>query len=496
MELAKLRFAAFDGGVRTGRSMGQEIDAADFSAEERAAFHDRLRRETAQLKRWFDEDAFDRAKGRMIGLELEGWLIDADNQPAPKNDAFFAETDDPDIVAELSKFNFEVNAPPRQLAPGAFAATLADLEAVWAKCRRAAAAIGCRPAAIGVLPTITEDRLRLDWMSESNRYRALNRELFRLRDQRPLHICIEGEDRLDYRCNTVMLEAACTSLQSHLKVTQDEAARFWNASLLAAGPLVAATANSPFLFGRELWSETRIPAFEQATAVHGFRDAEGRNVRRVTFGSGYVRDSLMELFIENLSYPDLLPALSDSGAKLAHLRMQNGTIWRWVRPILGFEADGTPHLRLEHRVMAAGPSLIDMTANLALCHGLTLALGRAETPPERETPFEHARTSFYECARHGLDATVPWAGQEVAIRVLLLDHLLPKARRALSFAGLPEAEIGALFDAVLIPRIRTGRTGADWQRRWIARHGADFAALTGAYVAAQATGDPVHEWGL
>jgi hypothetical protein len=350
--------------------------------------------------------------------------------------------------------------------------------------------------AIGILPTVRDEMLQPRWMSHSERYRALNQELFKLRRHAPAHINIRGSDVLDYRCNHIMLEAACTSLQSHLRVDQDEAARFYNASILAAGPLVAASANSPYLYGQSLWAETRIAAFEQATAHHGFHDREGRPVSRVTLGTNYVRHSLFELFMENLSYPTLLPVLGGEEARLPHLRLHNGTIWRWVRPIVGFNEDGSPHLRIEHRVMPAGPTIADCIANLAFCHGLTIALGRAETPPESETSFEEARSNFYACAQDGLSAQVRWARKPYDAQSLLLQHLLPMAKRALAGVGCDADELDYYFDRILHQRLLSGRTGAAWQRSFVECNGKNFQAMLERYVALQKAGDPVHEWTL
>ncbi|MCA8903218.1 MAG: hypothetical protein KDA53_18430, partial [Hyphomonas sp.] len=172
----------------------------------------------------------------------------------------------------------------------------------------------------------------------------------------------------------------------------------------------------------------------------------------------------------------------------------NGTIWRWVRPIVGFDGAGTPHLRIEHRVMPAGPSLPDMVANLALCEGLMLALARTETPPETLTPFEDAQANLYACAEHGLKARVRWEGREVDVQALLLDELVPRARAALAAEGVDEADLHASFNDVLIPRLRTGLTGAAWQHSFVDCNGMNLQALTERYVELQATGAPVHTW--
>lgn len=476
--------------------MGKDIENSDFSPDERAMFRDRLRHETATLKQWFDQQAFDEDERFTVGLELEGWLVDHNHMPSPRNTEFFAHAQDPDIVAELSRFNFEINASPRTLDGAVLSQTHQDIRATWAKCRVSADALNLKPVAIGILPTVRDEMLQLDWMSDSERYRALNRELFRRREDVPLSIDIQAQDHLQYRCNHLMLEAACTSLQAHLKINQSDAVRFYNAAVLAAGPLVAATANSPFLYSHALWEETRIPAFEQSTALDGFRDLTGRHVQRVTLGTGYLRESMMELFLQNLSFPDLLPALMEDDRDLPHLQMQNGTIWRWVRPILGFDKSGAPHLRIEHRVIPAGPSLQDTVANLALCHGLMIALAREDRPPELDVPFDVARANFYACAESGLRANVTWNGTSVNVQSLLLERLLPAARRALQDQGVDPADLDLYFHDTLEPRLRTGMTGAQWQRSFIDCNGRNFQALTEAYVHWQASDQPVHSWAV
>ncbi|MEZ5996916.1 MAG: glutamate-cysteine ligase family protein [Hyphomonadaceae bacterium] len=484
----KARWQAPEGGL------GQEITQSAFSAADHGEFRARLRHETATLKRWFEERAFQQASRPTTGLELEAWLVDRDCLPAPNNAAFIAAVGDPNVVLELSKFNFELNADPQLMDAGFLERTHDALERTWRRCEEVARSMKLGVVATGILPTVRDQMLQLDWMSDAERYRALNQELMRLRAGQPVRIDIEGEECLQYGCDHIMLEAACTSLQAHLQVNQDEAARFYNASVIAAGPLLAASANSPFLYGKSLWAETRVPAFEQATAAHGFVDNEGREVRRVTLGTGYLRHSLLELFLENLSYPALLPALADDDARLPHLRLHNGTIWRWVRPIVGFDGAGAVHLRLEQRVMPAGPTIADSIANLALYFGMVRALARADIPPETQTSFEDARSNFYACAREGLSAQVRWGGKAVDVQALLIDVLLPNAARALSKAGVDPMAVDYYLNCVVRPRLISGLNGAAWQRSFVDCNGPNFQAMLERYVELQAAGEPVHSW--
>ncbi|MGD9801246.1 MAG: glutamate-cysteine ligase family protein [Parvularculaceae bacterium] len=477
--------------------MGQEIASGRFSEEVRAEFAARLREETKILKSWFDNRVFSYDEGFTGGLEVEAWLTDENALPAPRNVEFLAAADDPLIVAELSQFNFEINTAPEKLRPGFLRVVERDLARTWETCRNTAASLNLTPMLIGILPTVRDEMLQLDWMSPAERYKSLNEEVFRLRSGAPLHIRIEGEESLEMRCDHVMMEAACTSIQTHLQINQEEAARFWNASQIISAPIVAASSNSPFLYGKSLWAETRIPTFEQAVSVAAFRDIAGRPCGRVTFGAGYVRRSFLELFLENHEgYPSLLPALADKPAeKLAHLRLQNGTIWRWNRPIIGFNEDGAPHLRIEHRATAAGPTIADMVANMALYLGLALYYARMETPPETLIAFEAARENFYAAARYGLKSRLMWTdGRIHDAQALLLDRLLDEARKGLISAGLTKEEISERIDGVLRGRLMSGRGGAAWQRGFINTHGADFQAMTMRYAELQESGMPVHEW--
>ncbi|MCB0384847.1 MAG: hypothetical protein KDD43_05595, partial [Bdellovibrionales bacterium] len=341
--------------------------------------------------------------------------------------------------------------------------------------------------------------LSMEYASRLERYKALNEQVLAARGGRPIHLRIEGFDEVQSIHHDVMLEAAATSLQIHLQIPQSLAGRYYNAGVISAAPMVALAANSPYLFGRELWEETRIPLFEQSIFINSFQDVHGDNISRVTLGTGYVRDSLFELFLENLDgYPPLLPMVLDSDPEwLAHLRLHNGTLWRWNRPLIGVNDNGQYHLRVEHRVTAAGPSLRDEVAHVALFKGLSDYLVGLEVPPEQGLDFQVARDNFYRCCRHGLKAEVTWVDGKVwNVQRLLLEELLPHAAESLAKKGVSSHEIQVYFDQTLKPRVLSGQNGAAWQRAYIATHGADFQGMTEAYFQNQESGRPVHEWSV
>ncbi len=476
--------------------MGEEIRQSRFREDDHARFRQRLEAETAALARWFAEDRFADTEP-VAGFELEAWLLDEHLRPAPRNAEFLARLDDPMASPELASFNFEVNGTPQPLHDHALSAMHGELARTWQRCRSAAEALGCRIAMIGILPTAQNEDFTLANMSQMARYRALNREVVRLRRGRPLVLDITGVEHLRVTHRDVMLESAATSFQIHLQLDPAQAVRIYNASVIASAPMVAIAANSPFLFGKDLWDETRIPVFEQSVAVGGYEGARFGPIRRVTFGSGYVRRSLMELFEENLQhYPVLLPEDFGEDPQLHHLRLHNGTIWRWNRPLVGFDAAGRPHLRIEHRVVPAGPSIIDAMANAAFYYGLVTSLAGEAVPPESRLPFNQARDNFYSAARHGLRAAIRWQDDRThAMPDLIRDALLPLARAGLEQLGVAVDDREQLL-AIIAERNATGQNGAAWQRAWVARHGRDMTALTAAYLERQESGEPVHLWTL
>lgn len=478
--------------------MGQDIESSEFSSADFTAFEKRLAQETQLLGEWFTEGRFS-DHGKVGGFELEAWLLEPNNQPCPCNDQYLklAVAEGLPVVHELARFNIEINSQPRNMTGNALSLMHEELSATWHSCDELAQQMDKRVLMTGILPTVQDTQLSLANMSSVERYRALNEQVLRLRQGRPLDIHIKGRETLKMQHNDVMFESAATSFQLHFQVELDKAARFYNAAHIVSGPIVAAAANSPFLFGHDLWDETRIPLFEQAVALGG-QGHPGGKTSRVTFGAAYVESSVFECFQRNeKNYPVLLPALTDDPLEaMTHLRLHNGTIWRWNRPLIGFDAAGEPHLRLEHRVAPAGPTVIDAVANAALFFGLTTALADMDVAAETRLDFEAARTNFYAAAQHGLAAKIHWLdGREWLMSDLLEQELLPMARQGLNDLGIDQADRTRYMD-VIDARVRTRANGANWQRRYVERFGHDMAALTQAYLDNQSGGAPVHEWPL
>jgi hypothetical protein len=350
---------------------------------------------------------------------------------------------------------------------------------------------------IGILPTVDESHLTMQHMSVMNRYRALNEQVLRLREGRPLELNIQGAEHFRVSHSNVMFESAATSFQIHFQVPAQLAVRAYNASIIVSAATVAVAANSPYLCGKDLWAETRVPLFEQAVQAGGYEPAAHGPMRRVTFGSGYLHESVFECFSENLEhYPVLLPELiEDPPERFSHVRLHNGTLWRWNRPLIGFSNNHT-HIRIEHRVMPAGPSVIDAVANAAFYFGLVNHLMRRDIPPETQLPFNLARDNFYNAAKFAYDGHMVWLdGNKSSIRTLILKELLPIAAQGLASAGIDTQDV-MTYLGIIEQRTNSARNGAAWQRAFTARYGRNTQNLTEAYIERQNSGLPVHEWSL
>ena len=477
--------------------MGEEIQYSHFNKTDYQQFDTHLKKETELLKSWFDTNAFS-SRPLNAGYELEAWLINDKGKPVAINESFLQKADNPLLSPELAKFNVELNVQPEKLTDKVLSIFEQRLDKLWKECADTANSLDSEIVGIGILPTLQDDDLTLQNISLLDRYRALNEQVLRQRKGHVIELNINGEDHLQVHHKDVMLEAAATSLQIHIQTPQDVAARYYNASIILSAPLVAISANSPCLFGRRLWQETRIPVFEQAVATGGYGGAAKGPVHRVSFGSGYVRDSLFECFHENLDhFPVLLPVSYDKPAeRLKHLRLHNGTIWRWNRPLIGFDDDGSPHLRIEQRVCASAPTNIDNIANIAFYYGLVHYYANMSDAPEDILPFADAKNHFYRAAQLGLKYKTRWFSKKTdSLQNIILEKLLLEAETGLYKLGIDQYDTQRYL-SVIAKRAELNRTGSQWQLDFLNAHQDDRTLLTLNYLNNQVSGQPVHEWDL
>ncbi|MET9057713.1 glutamate-cysteine ligase family protein [Streptomyces antibioticus] len=488
--------------------MGRDVPALVFTREDRRRYRIKMQECLEVFAQMLREARFE-AERPQVGLEIELNLVDDRAEPAMRNTEVLEAIADPAWDTELGRFNLEINVPPRRLTEGGPDAWESAIRDALNHADERARSVGAHLIMVGILPTLRQDHVGESALSENARYRLLNDQVFAARGE-DLRLDIDGPDRLRTYADTITPEAACTSTQFHLQVSPQEFPRYWNAAQAIAGVQVALAANSPFLFGKELWHETRIPLFEQATDTRP-QEIKVQGVRpRVWFGERWI-NSVFDLFEENLRYfPALLPLCDEEDPvrtlergdipELGELTLHNGTIYRWNRPVYAV-ANGTPHVRVENRCLPAGPTVADTLANGAFYYGLTRALVDEERPVWSRMSFQAAEDNLHTAARNGIDAELYWPGMgEVPVPELVLRRLLPLAHRGLELTGMDDAWREPLL-GVIEQRCVTARNGAVWQKeifhRLTGSHTDPHEALrrmTELYVDYMHLNAPAHTW--
>jgi gamma-glutamyl:cysteine ligase YbdK (ATP-grasp superfamily) len=449
--------------------MGEEVDQQEFSREDRTRYREKVRRCLDVFARMLRESRFD-ADYPMTGLEIELNLVDDDCNPALKNAEALAAIADPDFQTELGQFNLEINVHPKRLRDRGFSDYEEGVRASLNAAEKKASEVGAHLMMVGILPTLSGGHMSPSSLSANPRYQLLSDQILAARGE-DIVIDIAGPEKLRTTSDSIVPEAACTSTQLHIQVSPEDFAAYWNASQAVSGVQLALGANSPFLLGKELWRETRIALFEQATDTRS-EELKTQGVRpRVWFGERWI-NSIFDLFEENVRYfPALLPIVEDedplevleSGQtpRLAELRLHNGTIYRWNRPVYDV-VRGTPHLRVENRVLPAGPTVADTMANAAFYFGLVRTLAEHERPLWSQMSFSAAEENFHVAARQGIEANVYWPGLgQVPATELVVRRLLPMARSGLDEWGVQPAERDRLLE-IIQQRCLVGQNGASW----------------------------------
>ncbi|HTY72825.1 MAG TPA: glutamate--cysteine ligase [Actinomycetes bacterium] len=490
--------------------MGEDITPQVFTREDRQRYRTKVHRCLDAFALMLAESRFD-FEEPMTGMEVELNLVDAEGEPALRNSEVIAQIADPAFTTELGRFNLEINVPPRSLAGDGAATYERDVRAQLNQAESRAREIGAHMVIIGILPTLGPEHLTHDAISANPRYALLDEQMLLARGE-DLHLDIRGVEDLDTYADSIAPEAACTSFQLHLQVSPEDFADHWNAAQCLAAVQVAVGANSPYLLGRELWRETRIALFTQATDTRP-EELKAQGVRpRVWFGERWTT-SVFDLFEENLRYfPAILPVLDpedpmavlEAGGtpSLHELRLHNGTVWRWNRPVYDV-VGGRPHLRVENRVLPAGPTVVDMLANAAFYFGAVTALARQDRPLWSQMSFATAESNFATAARGGIDVELYWPGYgDLPVSELVLRRLLPLAHEGLREWGVDD-DVRQRLLGIIEQRCASGRNGAAWQvaavRRFEAAGASRLDALrdmTQAYVDRMHTNEPVHAWPL
>ncbi|OLT22567.1 glutamate--cysteine ligase [Ornithinimicrobium sp. CNJ-824] len=453
--------------------MGQEVSQADFTREQRLRFREKVRTDLVVFERMLEGSRFDFTRP-LMGLEIELNLLDGQTlAPAMINREVLADLGEEDFQTEVARYNIEMNVPPRPMAGDQAVRLDRFLTQALRRAGDAARAHGARVAEVGILPTLTAELFDEPWISEGVRYQGLNDSLLRERGE-GMELEIEGPtgERVSSYHDTIGPLSGCTSVQLHQQVTPQDFPVYWNAASVISSLQVAMGANSPYLFGRRLWAETRIPLFTQMVDTRSV-ELKYQGVRpRAYFGNNWIT-SIFDLFEENVrSFPALLPETSEEDSmavleaggvpELKDLKLHNGTVWRWNRPIYD-TSQGVPHLRVENRVLPAGPSVVDTVANACFYYGLLEAATTSGRPIWTKMAFRTAEQNFVDAAKHGIDSVHSWPGLgTLPVTELVADHLLSVADDGLAALGL-RREVRSHYLSVIEGRCRTRTNGASWQ---------------------------------
>ncbi len=475
------------------------------SFEEKARFTAHLLKDVAALDEMVRQNCFERDI-RRIGAEQELALINTDCDPAFVGTDILAQTIDPRFTTEIGRFNLEINLDPVVLQADGLSQMEVQLHQLLHNAQKAASALDSRVLLCGILPTLTYRHLQQDAMTPNARYQALSRMFRNMRGQDFL-VYLTGVDDMIASLDSLVFESCNTSFQLHLQIPAEEFVEQYNWAQMISGPVLAACANSPLLFGRELWMETRIALFQQSVDTRTSANQLRNKQPRVFFGNHWLQHSVTELFKDNIArFPvlltrdiqqDSLQTLQDGQIpNLAALRLHNGTVYNWNRPCFGM-TDGKPHLRVECRYIPSGPSALDEMANFAFWLGLMLGQPTRYRGFYRYISFRSAKDNFMRAARIGSYALMDWFGKVRLATDLIVSELLPIAREGLRAVGIKNAD---QYLNIVKERMTRQQTGAQWQIRHYRKLRDAFGSaialteLTKLMFENQQEQRPVHEW--
>ena len=488
--------------------MGEQDVRRESEAEEIRVFLKHLLNDVRAFEKMLEDELFE-SDIRRIGAEQELFLVDEHWRPAPIATEVLEVMDDPHFTTELARFNLEFNLDPLVFGGTCLSAMEWQIGELLAVARKAARSCGGDILLTGILPTLVKSDLGLDRMTPNPRYFALNDAMTRLKGG-AYEFYLKGMDELHLHHDSIMVEACNTSFQVHFQVAPHEFARIYNVAQAVAAPVMAAAVNSPLLFGKRLWRETRVGLFQQSIDTRRSMPHLREQTPRVSFGRHWVQESALEIFREDIArFRTLLSTEPDDdpfeeikqgrAPSLKALRLHNSTVYRWNRVCYGI-SDGKPHLRIENRILPSGPTPRDEVANAAFWFGLIGGCLARYGDITEHMSFDDAHANFFAAAEHGLGAQIQWAGGTFApADRLILDELLPIAREGLEDSGLNGGDID-LYLGTLEERVRTRRTGAQWQLDSLTAMGTKgplserLSAVTAAIAERQRDGRPVDSW--
>ena len=454
---------------------------------------------------WFEDDI------TRIGAEQEMCLVDKAFKPALKAmDVLEKMKKHSWVETELAKFNLECNLTPRVFEGDCLSKMETELRGHLNKIKEVANKLDSEILLTGILPTLRKSDLGYDNLTPKKRYKALMTALRNMRGT-DYDLRIEGIDELLIKHDSPLLEACNTSFQVHLQVAPKDFAKLYNIAQAITAPVMAIAANSPILFNKRLWHESRIALFQQSIDTRNSYNHLRDRSPRVMFGNAWLKESITEIYKEDIMRfrvliasdveENALEEIRDGKVpRLRALNVHNSTVYRWNRPCFGISDNGKPHLRIENRVFGAGPTVMDEMANAAFWLGLMAELPHIYEDISKEMSFEDARDNFMKAAKFGIDSKFTWINDKKISAVdLILNELLPIAKAGLERQNVDKTSID-YYLGLIEQRAKLHTNGARWMLRTYTKFAKEttkdeaIAALTNAMTQNQLSGKPVHEW--
>ena len=404
-----------------------------------------------------------------IGAEQEFCLANSNWEPSNEANKILEEINDPHFTSELTLYNLEINLDPLELKDRCFSELHHSLDELLSKAEAVAEKHNINVVLTGILPTVNEQYMGMDYMTPIKRYKVLNDAIKDIRkDDIELHI--KGVDEVNLHHNNILYEGCNTSFQAHLQLDPADFANSYNWAQAIAGPILSVSTNSPLLLGQELWEETRIALFTQSVDTRASTFILNEKESRVSFGTDWVQGSVADFYKDAvLRFRSLLTTDFETDSmtqlskgeipKLRALGLHNGTIYKWNRVCYGL-TEGEPHLRIENRYMPSGPTTEDEIANMMLWVGVMVGRPKSFDDIHTKMSFKDVKSNFFNAARYGMAAQFHWDGQLLSSQQLLLDHFLPMAYRGLYSMGVAPRD-AEHYLSVIEKRIRS-LNGSRW----------------------------------
>lgn len=459
---------------------------------------------------WFEKDVV------RIGAEQEMCLVDAKTfKPAPINmEVYESAKEYPWLDLELAKFNLETNLTPREFSGDCLRLLEQENVETLNLVRKKLEPFGAKVLLTGIMPTLRKYDLEMHNLTPRPRYFALMESINKQLQGSAYQLRLEGIDELLIKHSSPLLEACNTSFQVHLQVSPYDFPFMYNIAQALAAPVLAIATNSPIAFGKRLWHETRIAMFQQALDTRASQEHLRERSPRVHFGKKWIDESILEIYKEDIARFRVLLAGDDEEdslaiikegkvPKLRALQVHNSTVYRWNRPCYGISDNGKPHLRIENRVLPAGPTVVDETANAAFWLGAMVGMFDRYRDIRGLLSFEDVSDNFLKAAKFGADSQFNWLGGDKKIGAcdLILEEMIPLARHGLEKQKVQAEDIDKYL-GIIEERARGHMTGARWQLRAFTKLKKDItrdealAVLTAAIVKNQEQEKPVHTWPL